>query len=131
MILNPNGLKIIILFQHLLQVRSLIEYLPRELCVGNNLPVPIVLQSTRADIQYSRSHTSLPVRKCSPPNSGLCVCATSFIRLLTLLRADSTTRISSASMFKSLTDSIVLLFYLLFFDLSDFICNNCSTSSRL
>ena len=51
MILNTNGLKIIILFQHLLQVRHLIEYLPRELRVGNNLPVPIVLQGTGTDIQ--------------------------------------------------------------------------------
>ena len=34
-----------------LQIRSLIEYLPCKLSVGNNLPIPIVLQGAGADIQ--------------------------------------------------------------------------------
>ena len=50
-ILNSNGLKIVILLQHPFQVRSLIEYLSCKLRVGNNPPVPIVLQSSGTDIQ--------------------------------------------------------------------------------
>ena len=50
-ILNSNGLKIVILLQHPFQVRSLIEYLSSKLRVGNNPPVPIVLQSSGTDIQ--------------------------------------------------------------------------------
>ena len=51
MILNSNGLEIIILFKNLLQVRSPIKYLSCKLRVGNNPPVPIVLQSSGTDIQ--------------------------------------------------------------------------------
>ena len=51
--------------------------------------------------------------------------------LLTLLMADNTTCISSASIFKCLTDSIAFSVYLLFFVLTDFVCNNRSTSSAL
>ena len=42
---------LIILLQHLLQVRSLVEYLSCKLRVGNNLPVSVVLQGTGTDIQ--------------------------------------------------------------------------------
>jgi len=44
-------LLLIVILQHPFQVGSLIEYLPCKLRVGNNLPVPIVLQRARADIQ--------------------------------------------------------------------------------
>lgn len=47
----PSISFLIILIQHFLQVRHLIEYLSCELRIGNNPPVPIVLQGTRADIQ--------------------------------------------------------------------------------
>ena len=50
-ILNSNGLKIVILLQHPFQVRSLVEYLPCKLRVGYNLPVSVVLQGTGTDIQ--------------------------------------------------------------------------------
>ena len=50
-ILNSNGLKIVILLQHPFQVRSLVEYLPCKLRVGDNLPVSVVLQGTGTDIQ--------------------------------------------------------------------------------
>ena len=50
-ILNSNGLKIVILLQHPFQVRSLVEYLPCKLRVGDNPPIPIVLQGSGADIQ--------------------------------------------------------------------------------
>ena len=56
---------------------------------------------------YSRSHTSFPVRKSSPAKSGLCVSATSTIRLPTPLNAETTNCISSVSMFKSLAVSII------------------------
>ena len=59
---------------------------------------------------YKLNFLSTWATKCSPPNRGLCVCATSLILLLTLLIADSTTCISSASMLKSLTVSIFSLF---------------------
>ena len=42
---------LVILLQHLFQIRSLIEDFPCNLRVGNNLPVSVVLQGTRADIQ--------------------------------------------------------------------------------
>ena len=51
--------------------------------IGDNSFVPISCKVW--GLIYSRSHTSLPMRKCSPPNSGLCVCATSLILLLTPL----------------------------------------------
>ena len=50
-ILNSNGLKIVILLQHPFQVRSLVEYLPCKLRVGYNLPVSVVLQGAGTDIQ--------------------------------------------------------------------------------
>ena len=50
-ILNSNGLKIVILLQHPFQVRSLVEYLPCKLRVGDNLPISVVLQGTGTDIQ--------------------------------------------------------------------------------
>ena len=46
-----NLILLIILLQHPFQIRLLIEYLPCELCIGNNPPVPIVLQGAGADIQ--------------------------------------------------------------------------------
>ena len=51
MILNSNGLKMVILLQYLFQVRSLVEYLPCKLRVGNNLPVAVVLQGAGTDIE--------------------------------------------------------------------------------
>ena len=42
---------LIILLQHLLQVRSLIEYLSCKLSVGYNLPVAVVLQGAGTDIK--------------------------------------------------------------------------------
>ena len=42
---------LIIIFQHLLQIRSLIENLPCELCVGDNPPVSIVLQGALTDVK--------------------------------------------------------------------------------
>ena len=50
-ILNSNGLKIVILLQHPFQVRSLIEYLSCKLSVGYNLPVAVVLQGAGADVK--------------------------------------------------------------------------------
>ena len=50
-ILNSNGLKIVILLQHPFQVRSLIEYLSCKLSVGYNLPVAVVLQGAGTDLQ--------------------------------------------------------------------------------
>ena len=50
-ILNSNGLKIVILLQHPFQVRSLIEYLSCKLSVGYNLPVAVVLQGALTDVQ--------------------------------------------------------------------------------
>ena len=50
-ILNSNGLKIVILLQHPFQVRSLIEYLSCKLSVGYNLPVAVVLQGAGTDIE--------------------------------------------------------------------------------
>ena len=44
-------LLLIVILQQPFQIRSLIKYLPCKLRVGNNLPVPIVLQRARADIQ--------------------------------------------------------------------------------
>lgn len=45
-------LLLIVILQQPFQIRSLIEYLPCELCVGDNPPVPIVLQGTTlADIK--------------------------------------------------------------------------------
>ena len=41
----------VILLQHPFQVRSLVEYLPCKLRVGNNLPVAVVLQGAGTDIQ--------------------------------------------------------------------------------
>ena len=84
----------IVFIQHILQVRCLVENLPCKLRVGKNPPIPIVLQG--AGVIYSRSHTFTP------------------------FSADSTTCISSASIFKSLTDSIILLPYLLSLTLSVF-----------
>ena len=46
-----NLLLLIIFLKQPFQIRHLIEYLPCKLCVGNNPPVPIVLQGARADIQ--------------------------------------------------------------------------------
>ena len=122
------------LLQHLFQIRHLIEYLSCELSIGNNPPVPIVLQCAGANIQ-PLAHF-LACQEMLTANSGLCVCATSLILLLTPLIADSTTCISSASIFKSLTCSIVLFPYLLFlglyvFNFSDLVWSNSSTSSRL
>ena len=51
MILNSNGLKMVILLQYLFQVRSLVENLACKLRVGNNLPVAVVLQGTGTDIE--------------------------------------------------------------------------------
>jgi len=65
-------LLLIVILQQPFQIRSLIEYLSCELRIGSNPPVPIVLQGR--GLIYSLSHTSLPVRKCSSPKSGLCVC---------------------------------------------------------
>lgn len=42
---------LIILLQHLFQIRSLIEDFPSKLRVGDNPPIPIVLQGTGTDIQ--------------------------------------------------------------------------------
>ena len=42
---------LVILLQHSLQVRSLVEYLSCKLRVGDNLPVSVVLQGTGTDIQ--------------------------------------------------------------------------------
>ena len=42
---------LVILLQHSLQVRSLVEYLACKLRVGYNLPIAIVLQGTGTDIQ--------------------------------------------------------------------------------
>ena len=50
-ILNSNGLKIVILLQHPFQVRSLVEYLSCKLHVRDNLPISVVLQGTGTDIQ--------------------------------------------------------------------------------
>ena len=44
-------LLLIVILQHPFQVGSLIEYLPCKLRVGNNPPIPIVLQGAGADIQ--------------------------------------------------------------------------------
>ena len=41
----------IMFFQQPFQIRLLIKYLPCKLRIGNNSPVPIVLQGARADIQ--------------------------------------------------------------------------------
>ena len=41
----------ITLFQQPFRIRLLIEYLPCELCIGNNPFVPIILQCVWADIQ--------------------------------------------------------------------------------
>ena len=96
------------LLQHLFQIRHLIEYLSCELSIGNNPPVPIVLQCAGANIQ-PLAHF-LACQEMLTANSGLCVCATSLILLLTPLIADSTTCISSASIFKSLACSIFFMF---------------------
>ena len=45
------SIALVILLQHFSQVRSLVEYLSCKLRVGYNLPVAVVLQGTRADIQ--------------------------------------------------------------------------------
>ena len=50
-ILNSNGLKIVILLQHPFQVRSLVEYLPCKLRVGNDSPIAVVLQGAGTDVQ--------------------------------------------------------------------------------
>ena len=41
----------IMFFQQPFQIRLLIKYLPCKLRIGNNLPIPIVLQGSGADIQ--------------------------------------------------------------------------------
>ena len=44
-------LLLIVILQQPFQIRSLIEYLPCKLRVGDNPPIPIVLQGSGADIQ--------------------------------------------------------------------------------
>ena len=96
---------LIILLQHLLQVRSLVEYFPCKLRVGNDSPVAIVLQGTGTDIQ-PLAHL-LACEEKFTAKSSLCVCTTSTIRLPTPLNAEMTSCISSVSMFKSLAVSII------------------------
>lgn len=78
-----------------------------KLRIGNNPPILIVPHSM---VTYSHSHTSLPMRKCSPPKSGLYLCATISIRYLTPLRADSSACVSSESCSGLL---LITLYYLL------------------
>ena len=96
---------LIILLQHLLQVRSLVEYLSCKLRVGDNLPVSVVLQGTGTDIQPLAHFLSCEEKFTA--KSRLCVCTTSTIRLPTPLNAETTNCISSVSMFKSLAVSII------------------------
>ena len=87
-ILNSNGLKIVILLQHPFQVRSFVEYLPCKLRVGNNLPVSVVLQGTGTDIQPLAHFLSCEEKFTA--KSRLCVCNTSKNPLPTPLNAVTT-----------------------------------------
>ena len=111
-ILNSNGLKIVILLQHPFQVRSLVEYLPCKLRVGYNLPVSVVLQGAGTDIQ-PLAHFLTCEEVLTAKERLVCLC-TSLILLLIPLIADNTTYILSASMFKSLTCSIIFLLWFIF-----------------
>ena len=103
-ILNSNGLKIVILLQHPFQVRSLVEYLPCKLRVGYNLPVSVVLQGTGTDIQpLAHFLTREEKFSCKEWLMRPCHFYNSFF---TPLSAETTSYISSLSMFKSLVVSI-------------------------
>ena len=96
---------LIILLQHLFQIRSLIEDFPCNLRVGDNLSVAIVLQGTGTDIQ-PLAHFLTRKEKFSGKDRLVRFCHfhNSFF---TPLSAETTSCISSLSMFKSFAISII------------------------
>ena len=105
-------LLLIVILQQPFQIRSLIEYLPCKLRVGDNPPIPIVLQGSGADIQ-PLAYFFTCEEVLTAKERLVCLC-TSLILLLIPLIADNTTYILSASMFKSLTCSIIFLLWFIF-----------------
>ena len=105
-------LLLIVILQQPFQIRSLIEYFSCELCIGYNPPVPMVLQGAWTDIQ-PLAYFFTCEEVLTAKERLVCLC-TSLILLLIPLIADNTTCILSASMFKSLTCSIIFLLWFIF-----------------
>lgn len=128
------NLFLVFFIQQFLQVRSLIEYLPRKLRVGNNSPVPIVLQGARADIQplthLLACEEMLTAKQrfvclCHFPNS-LAYSADSGQQHLHIVRI----HVQVSYLFHNLRVYLLIL-VLSVFVFSDLVSNNRSTSSRL
>ena len=133
-ILNSNGLKIVILLQHPFQVRSLVEYLPSKLCVEDNPPVPIVQQGARADIQ-PLAHFFACKEVLTAKQRFVCLCH--FLNSFAYT-ADSgqhhlhivSIHIQISYLFHNLRVYLLILVFPVS-AFSVFVWSNCSTSSRL
>ena len=95
----------VILLQHPFQVRSLVEYLSYKLRVRDNFPVSVVLQGTGTDVQ-SLAHFLAREEKFAIKEWFVRLCY--FHNPFPIpLNAETTSCISSVSMFKSLAVSII------------------------
>ena len=121
-------------FQQPFQIRLLIKYLPCKLRIGNNSPVPIVLQGARADIQQLTHFLACEEMLTSKQRL---VCLSNFLNSLAY-SVDSGQHhlhivhlhIQISYLFHNLRVYLLIL-VLSVFDFSVLVWSNCSTSSRL